>query len=103
MNQRTLLPLLLLIPSAGNASSTGAWAKLAADARARCSAESRLVRLTTSAPLVFSDDRGQVALLVTGAFPQKGLRGVQGSYLCLYDRRSGRVEVQEAKGWQAAR
>jgi hypothetical protein len=91
------------MPSAGYASSTGAWAKLAADAKARCSAESHLARPSTSAPLVFSDDRGQVALLVTGAFSQKGLRGVQGSYLCLYDRRSRRAEVQEAKGWRAAR
>nr|AGU11822.1 hypothetical protein [uncultured organism] len=101
MSKHALLSLLLLLPSAANASSTGAWAKLAAEAKARCSAESRLLRPSTSAPLVFSDDNGQVALLVTGAFPQRGLRGVQGSYLCLYDRRTGKAEVQEAKGWRA--
>lgn len=102
MIKRALLPLLLLMPGAGNASSTSAWSKLAAEAKARCAAESRLLRPSTSAPLVFSDGTGQVALLVTGEFPQKGLRGVKGSYLCLYDRRHGRADVQEAKGWREA-
>lgn len=95
--------LLLLTPGAVTASSTEAWAKLTADAKARCAAESHLLRPSTSAPIVFSDTAGKVALLVTGSFPQKGLRGVQGSYLCLYDRRTGRAEVQEARGWRAIR
>jgi hypothetical protein len=103
MIKRVLLPLLLLMPGAGNASSTSAWSKLAAQAKARCSAESRLLRPSTSAPLVFSDGTAQVAVLVTGEFSQRGLQGVRGSYLCLYDRRNGKAEVQEAKGWREAR
>ncbi|MBB3348308.1 hypothetical protein [Sphingomonas sp. BK069] len=103
MKKVVLLSLLLLTPEAATASSTAAWARLGADVRQRCSAETRLRGATTSDPVVFSDLSGKVAMLVAGVLSRKGGRPVRVSYLCLYDRRTGRAEVQEAGDWRAAR
>jgi len=36
---------------------------------------------------------------VRGTYPQKFMKGAKGTMLCLYDRRTRRAEVAEAKGW----
>ncbi|MFC3713788.1 hypothetical protein ACFOMD_14520 [Sphingoaurantiacus capsulatus] len=47
----------------------------------------------------FSDDVGYDTRLVSGIYPQPHMKGAQGLMLCLYDRRSGKVEVQDAANW----
>ena len=36
------------------------------------------------------------AARVTGVYPQKPMKGRRGAMLCLYDKRAGRTEIQEA-------
>ena len=38
-------------------------------------------------------------MLVTGTYTQARLKGARGTSLCLYDRRTRKVAVEEAKGW----
>jgi hypothetical protein len=52
--------------------------------------------------VVFDDRTGFVALLVTGVYRQPRLNGATGTNLCLYDRRTRKVVVEEARGWREA-
>jgi hypothetical protein len=49
--------------------------------------------------VVFDDVAGVVALLVTGTFRGRHVRGATGTNLCLYNRRTGTAAVGEAVGW----
>jgi len=81
------------------ASTATAWAASAKAGRVACIAAANLRHATVSASLRFSDQVGRDAMLVHGTYPQRFMKGVKGSMLCLYDRRSSRAEVAEAKGW----
>jgi len=95
-----VLPLALAATPAA-ASSPGAWARFERTVAARCAKASGLVAPRTSAVIGFDDTLGKVATLVSGRYPQPRLRGVPGRMLCVYDQRSGRTWVSEAKGWTA--
>jgi hypothetical protein len=92
---------LLAIPMAARASTDAAWASSAKAGRAACIAAANLARPTVTAPLIFSDQIGRDAILVRGTYKQPFMKGAQGTMLCLYDRRTHRAEVVEAKGWAA--
>jgi hypothetical protein len=97
-------PLLLICLAGATpalASSPAAWAASAKAGKAACIKSAGLLRPTVSAPLGFSDSIGRDAMLVRGTYPQKFMKGASGTMLCLYDRRRGVAEVQEAKGWSA--
>jgi hypothetical protein len=53
--------------------------------------------------IVFDDAAGVVALLVTGTYQQRHMRGATGTNLCLYNRRTKTSAVEEAKGWSERR
>jgi hypothetical protein len=93
--------LLLMIPMSASASTDAAWAASTKAGRAACIAAANLARPTVSAPLNFSDQVGRDALLVRGIYKQRFMKGARGTMLCLYDRRTHRAEVAEAKGWTA--
>lgn len=38
-------------------------------------------------------------MLVTGTYTQARLKDATGTNLCLYNRRTRKAEVEEAKGW----
>jgi hypothetical protein len=49
--------------------------------------------------IVFNDVTGVVALVVTGTFRSRHMRGATGTNLCLYNRRTNTAAVEEAVGW----
>jgi hypothetical protein len=49
--------------------------------------------------VVFDDATGVVALLVTGTYRQRHMKGASGTNLCLYNRKTKKAAVEEAKGW----
>jgi hypothetical protein len=53
--------------------------------------------------IVFDDATGVVAMLVTGTHPQAQMKGAVGTNLCLYNRRTKKVAVEEATGWKNLR
>lgn len=91
--------LLAAAPAA--ASTDAAWAASAKAGRAACAAAANFARPTVSAPLNFSDQIGRDAMLVRGMYKQRFMKSAWGTMLCLYDRRTHRAEVVEAKGWTA--
>lgn len=95
--------ILLAVLSAGpaTASTSEAWAASTKAAQAACIAAANLRSPAVSTPIHFSDRTGSDALLVSGVYPQKSMKGARGTMLCLYDRRSHRAEAAEMKGWTA--
>ena len=96
-----LIASIALIATAGPAlaSTDAAWAASNRAGRAACIAAANLVRPSVSAPLNFSDQVGRDAMLVRGMYKQRFMKNAWGTMLCLYDRRTHRAEVAEAKGW----
>ncbi len=103
MRKFIVLGLLSFVTSPAGASSTDAWKQLAQQAKLRCIQASHFKGAKASEPVVFSDESGQLAVLVTGTFPQVSLKGAKGTNLCLYDRRSKTAQVEEANDWRAVR
>jgi hypothetical protein len=83
------------------ASTDAAWAASNKAGRAACIAAANFARPSVSAPLNFSDQIGRDAMLVRGMYKQRFMKNAWGTMLCLYDRRTHRAEVAEAKGWTA--
>ena len=100
---KILIAGIVLVAAAGPASaSTGAaWAASSKAGRAACIAAANFARPSVSAPLSFSDQVGRDAILVRGMYKQRFMKNAWGTMLCLYDRRTHRAEVAEAKGWTA--
>lgn len=92
---------LTAIASPAGASTEAAWAAFAKAGRAACVAAANFARPVVSAPLNFSDAIGRDAMLVRGMYKQRFMHQAWGTMLCLYDRRTHRAEVAEAKGWSA--
>lgn len=100
---RTLLlalPLAMTV-TAAHASSDAAWAELDRKVTAACTKASGLKTPKASRPVQFDDTLGKVAVLVSGVFPQKTMKGAHGTMLCLFDKASGKVWIDEAQGWSA--
>ena len=83
----------LLATQIVRASSEDAWDALVKEASAACQVASELEnpRVVWSNPAY---DR-QAALIVTGKWPQTHMKGQQGYMLCLFDKQSAKVEIQE--------
>jgi hypothetical protein len=90
----------LVLPGAAEASSDAAWAALHAKVGQRCRAASGLAAPRSAAPVGFDDKLGKMVTLVTGSERLARGRSVRTAKLCVYDQRSGRTWVSEAKGWQ---
>lgn len=100
----TLLPLATLVAlslsSPAKASSDDSWEKMFAAAKKACIEASSLTKAKASEPVVFSDDVGYVALPVSGTYPQKHMKGQKGQVLCLFERKTGKANTEEAAGWR---
>jgi len=101
MKSKLLLLPLALSAGAANASSDAAWAKLNLSVAEKCAKASGLNHAHVSRIVYFDDTLGKVATLVTGISAQRSQRGAQARMLCVYDKRTGRTWVDEAKGWTA--
>jgi hypothetical protein len=72
------------------------------DAKLACRKASDLKNAATlGKPVMFSDTSGKTAILVTGIWRPKHMKGARANMLCLYDRATRSVEVQEAHNWAA--
>ena len=102
---RHLLATVLFAFAAPAFSSTpAAIAQGMTDAKAACRKASDLKNAATlGAPVMFSDATGRTAVLVTGNWRPKHMKGARATMLCLYDRAAGTAETQEAKRWTAPR
>lgn len=100
---KTLIATLCLVAAAGPAlaSTDAAWAASNRAGKAACIAAANFARPSVSAPLNFNDQIGRDAMLVRGMYKQRFMKHAWGTMLCLYDRRTHRAEVVEAKGWSA--
>jgi hypothetical protein len=90
-----LIFLVSGIAPLAHASSPDAWAQLDADSAKACVAASGLIKAKVSPSTHFSDAVGYDIRVVSGIYPQKHMKGASGKMLCLYERKSKRVEVQE--------
>ncbi len=72
-----------------------AWAKVDAASSAACVKAANLVGAITGPPIRYSDKVLIDARVVEGSWPQPHMKGAKAKMLCLYNRKTKRVEVQE--------
>lgn len=101
-----LSSLLGLIPltaaATASASTPTAWLELQRKAERACIERSLYQRPRVSNPIIFSDSNGKLALLVSGSLRQRG-RTLNVTGLCLFDRRTGKADIEDADGWSSSR
>ena len=85
--------VIVLVPHLAFASSDAAWAGLFAKAATACRQASGLKQAIAGPPIVFSN---HVLVVVAGRWPQPHMKGRRATFVCLYDKRSGTAEAQEA-------
>ena len=88
-----------LLAAPVSASSPAAWQRLQQQAERSCILASAFVRPRVSNMIVFDDASAIVALLVTGSERGRGANGSSVTKLCLYNRATRKVAVEEARGW----
>ena len=92
---------LTALPSQAHASSPDAWAAYDKVVLASCTKASGLKDAKpVGTPAQFDDRVGYTAVLLQGQYPQKHMKGQQGSELCLYNKKSKTAFVTE---WDSIR
>jgi hypothetical protein len=94
--RKTLLAAALIAVSAmpASASSDAAWSALFAKANGTCIGQSKMVSPEASAPVVFDDATGKIAILIREAVV-RGKKKTMTEVVCLYDKKSGRASIAE--------
>jgi hypothetical protein len=77
-----------------SASSDGAWNALFAKANGTCIGQSGMDTPEASAPVVFDDATGKIAVLLRGNLG-RGKSKTLVNLICLYDKKSGRASIAE--------
>ncbi|PMW93983.1 hypothetical protein C1X59_29060 [Pseudomonas sp. FW215-R2] len=99
--KRLALSVLCLIAPFAHASSPDAWAAHDKAVLASCTKASGLKDAKPVGNAAQFDDRvGYTALLLQGQYPQKHMKGQQGTELCLYNKKSKTAFVTE---WDSIR
>ncbi|WP_085649351.1 MULTISPECIES: hypothetical protein [unclassified Pseudomonas] len=99
--KRLALSVLCLIAPLAHASSSDAWAAYDKAVLASCTKASGLKNAKPVGNAAQFDDRvGYTALLLQGQYPQKHMKGQQGTELCLYNKKSKTAFVTE---WDSIR
>ncbi|QUE89647.1 hypothetical protein [Pseudomonas sp. SCA2728.1_7] len=92
---------LTALASQAHASSPDAWAAYDKTVLASCTKASGLKNAKpVDAPAQFDDSVGYTAVLLQGQYPQKHMKGQQGTELCLYNKKSKTAFVSE---WDSIR
>lgn len=92
---------LTALPSNAHASSPDAWAAYDKTVLASCTKASGLKNAKPVGNAAQFDDRvGYTAVLLQGQYPQKHMKGQQGTELCLYNKKSKTAFVTE---WDSIR
>lgn len=100
MIRPTLWLVVLALAAPASAATPAAWKAEAKAAAAACIARSDLRRARVQpAAIRFSDALAVDAMIVTGTWRPKHMKGATASMLCLYNRRDRVAEVAEAPGW----
>jgi len=96
-----ILLSLTALASQAHASSPDAWAAYDKTVLASCTKASDLKNVKpVGTPAQFDDRVGYTAVLLQGQYPQKHMKGQQGSELCLYNKQSKTAFVTE---WDSIR
>ncbi len=85
---------LFCMGQASFAASDSAWNALFAKANGTCIGQSGLNTPEASAPVVFDDAVGKIAILLRGQ-TGKGKTKANVNLICLYDKKSGRASIAE--------
>lgn len=93
--QCALLAFAASLSSASFAATPQSYAALDRASAAACARAAGLGSAKVGPPARFSDRMGVDARLVAGRWRQPHMNGAPAKLLCLYDRRTRRVEVQE--------
>lgn len=72
-----------------------AWAKVDKASEAACLKAANLTGATAGPPVRYSDKMAIDARVIDGSWPQPHMKGAKAKMLCLYNRKTKRVEVQE--------
>jgi hypothetical protein len=99
MHKPLILGAAAMLAAPASASPPEEWRQLQQRAERSCIAASNFRQPRVSKMIVFDDVTGVVALLVTGTFRSRHMRGATGTNLCLYNRRTNTAAVEEAVGW----
>ncbi|WRH91625.1 hypothetical protein RCC30_24245 [Pseudomonas fluorescens] len=92
---------LTALTSQAHASSPDAWTAYDKTVLASCTKASGLKNAKpVGAPAQFDDRVGYTAVLLQGQYPQKHMKGQQGTELCLYNKKSKTAFVTE---WDSIR
>ncbi|WP_282354300.1 hypothetical protein ACP3TY_02380 [Pseudomonas rustica] len=92
---------LTALASQAQASSPDAWAAYDKTVLASCTKASGLkTPKPVGSPAQFDDRVGYTAVLLQGTYPQKHMKGQQGTELCLYNKQSKTAFVTE---WDSIR
>jgi heat shock protein HslJ len=83
----------LSLPAA--AATPEKWMAVDKASQAACLKAANLTDATTGPPVRYSDRTGIDARIVVGKWPQPHMKGAAARMLCLYNRKTKRVEVQE--------
>lgn len=84
--------LAFISVSSAQASSDSAWNALFAKANGTCIGQSRMVSPEATAPVVFDDSTGKIAILLREKNAKsKSMVNV----ICLYDKKSGKASIAE--------
>ncbi|POF42710.1 hypothetical protein B0D71_07345 [Pseudomonas laurylsulfativorans] len=95
------LTALTALATQAHASSPDAWATYNKAVLAGCTKASGLKDVKPVGTAAQFDDRvGYTALLLQGQYPQKHMKGAQGTELCLYNKKSKIAYVTE---WDSIR
>jgi heat shock protein HslJ len=89
------LILFVLAATSAIAATPDSYAKLDKESEAACLKAANLGGAAVLAPIRYSDRVGIDARVVTGIWPQPHMKGAKAKMLCLYNRKTKRVEVQE--------
>lgn len=90
---------LLATTAQSYASSDDAWNALFAKVNGTCIGMSRMNTPEVSAPILFDDSTGKVAILLRGSLGKSKGRPQTVNLMCLYDKKTGKASIAEYR-WQ---
>ncbi|WP_018896439.1 hypothetical protein [Rhizobium sp. 2MFCol3.1] len=96
MRKQTILAITLATTMShyASASSDGAWNALFAKVNGTCIGQSGFDTPEASAPVVFDDATGKIAVLLRGSVGRGKAKTIS-SVICLYDKKTGRASIAE--------
>ncbi|MBY5399501.1 hypothetical protein HFN01_32385 [Rhizobium leguminosarum] len=93
---KTMMAAAILLSAGAQvfASSDSAWNALYAKANGTCIGQSGLNTPEASAPVVFDDSVGKVAILLKGETGRSKAK-TSVNLICLYDKKTGKASIEE--------